>query len=118
MKRIVIVTALAVGVSALSSIAQDAGGPPKRHADGPGGEGQHPKPPIISALDANHDGTIDATEIAKASAALKSLDKNGDGQLTSDEVRPQHAGGAGREGFGGPKGHGPRGDHQGPPPEK
>ena len=40
------------------------------------------------ALDANHDGIIDSNEIANASAALKSLDKNGDGQLTADEYLP------------------------------
>ena len=39
-------------------------------------------------LDANHDGVIDADEIANASAALKTLDKNGDGQLTTDEYLP------------------------------
>ena len=37
------------------------------------------------ALDANHDGVIDANEIANAPAALKTLDKNGDGKLTPDE---------------------------------
>ena len=41
------------------------------------------------ALDANHDGVIDSTEIAKASDLLKTLDKNGDGQLSADEfLRP------------------------------
>ena len=47
---------------------------------------------IIAALDANHDGVIDADEIANASAELKTLDKNGDGKLTPDEFigkRPQ-----------------------------
>src|SRR5205085_888255 len=42
-------------------------------------------PLIIHALDANHDGIIDASEIANAIAALQKLDKNGDGQLTPDE---------------------------------
>ena len=36
------------------------------------------------ALDANHDGVISADEIANAPAVLKTLDKNGDGQLTFD----------------------------------
>jgi hypothetical protein len=47
-----------------------------------------PPHPIVSALDANHDGVIDAPEIANAAAALKTLDKNGDGEIGLDEVRP------------------------------
>lgn len=51
--------------------------------------GHHrPAPPLFTALDANQDGVIDATEIANASAALKKLDKNGDGKLSPDEYRP------------------------------
>jgi len=46
---------------------------------------------IIAALDANHDGVIDASEIANASSALKALDKNGDGKLTQDELMPPRA---------------------------
>jgi Ca2+-binding EF-hand superfamily protein len=72
---------------------------------------KHPVPPLVTALDANHDGVIDSNEIANASAALKTLDKNGDGKLTRDEYmgpRPQM--------HGGPNG-GQGGDHpDGPPP--
>lgn len=62
-------------------------GPPP----GDRGEGNfHPPiPPMIGALDANKDKIISADEIANASAALKSLDKNGDGQLTMEELRPE-----------------------------
>ena len=107
--RIVLV---ALGASALIVNAQDAGGPgpgprgdrPYRDQGGPGGPGgpggmgpRHmPPPPLMEALDANHDGVIDAAEIANASAALKSLDKNGDGKLTQDELRPHRPQGAGR----------------------
>jgi len=56
---------------------------------GPGGMGHRPPPPpIIVALDVNHDGTIDADEISNSVAVLKSLDRNGDGKLTPDELRP------------------------------
>ena len=48
-----------------------------------------PASPIIAALDTNHDGIIDAEEIAHAAEALKTLDKNHDGKLTPDEYRPQ-----------------------------
>jgi uncharacterized membrane protein YebE (DUF533 family) len=71
-----------------------------------GGHHRPPLLPIVQALDANHDGVIDASEIANASAALKTLDKNGDGQLTRDEYLP-------------PRPNGPPGDEQGgqrPPP--
>jgi Ca2+-binding EF-hand superfamily protein len=44
--------------------------------------------PVLAALDADHDGEISASEIQNAPAALKTLDKNGDGTLTQDEVLP------------------------------
>jgi hypothetical protein len=40
------------------------------------------------ALDVNHDGVIDETEIANASESLRKLDKNGDGKITMDELLP------------------------------
>ena len=92
-----IITALvaAIGALTLAANAQDnnqsPGGPPP-NGGGPGMHGHPPVPAIIKALDANHDGVIDADEIANASAALKTLDKNGDGKLTPDEFmgpRPQ-----------------------------
>ena len=54
-----------------------------------------PPSPLMEALDANHDGVIDAAEITNASAALKTLDKNGDGKLTQDELRPPRPQGGG-----------------------
>src|SRR5215831_15712135 len=82
-------TLLALGASALVVNAQDSGNPPPE--GGPGGMGPRHRPPplpLIQALDANHDRVIDATEIANAPTALKTLDKNGDGQLTADEYLP------------------------------
>lgn len=52
------------------------------------------------ALDANGDGIIDASEIANAPAALRTLDKNGDGKLTPDEHLPHRPGGQGPGGSG------------------
>ncbi|HVW11673.1 MAG TPA: hypothetical protein VHC90_23985 [Bryobacteraceae bacterium] len=46
----------------------------------------------FNALDADHDGEISSAEIANAPAALKTLDRNGDGQITNDEVMPQFGG--------------------------
>jgi hypothetical protein len=52
-------------------------------------------PPIIAALDSDKDGLISAEEIAVASASLKKLDKNGDGKITVDELRPEGSRGQG-----------------------
>ena len=45
--------------------------------------------PLLNALDADHDGIISAAEITTGSQALLALDKNGDGEITSDEMRPR-----------------------------
>ena len=95
-----ILALLALGASACFVIAQDNGGqlPPDGNGPPQGGRGmrgQRPPPPLIAALDANHDGTIDADEIANASNALKKLDTNGDGKLTADELRPARPEGQG-----------------------
>jgi Ca2+-binding EF-hand superfamily protein len=69
------------------------------------GRGGAMRSPAFLALDADRDGVISAAEIANAATALKSLDRNGDGKLTEDEVRPQ----MGRRGGG-------RGDEPGETP--
>jgi len=56
-------------------------------ASSPSAGGGLPRMPIIGALDANHDGVIDAVELGKAAEALKALDKNHDGKLTAEEFR-------------------------------
>jgi len=88
---------------------------------GPGGPGQPGmRAPIMGALDANNDGEIDAKEIENASKALKKLDKNGDGKLTGEEIRPARPGGPQGERGPRPEGQGyNRGDQSrpdGPPP--
>jgi len=71
--------------------------------------------PLVKALDVNGDGIIDASEIANASAALLTLDKNGDGKLTPDEYLPPRParGDEPPPGDGPPDGNGPP---DGPPP--
>ena len=44
--------------------------------------------PILIALDADGNGEISDTEIMHSAAALRKLDKNKDGKLTPDELRP------------------------------
>jgi len=80
------------------------------------GRGGPMRSPAFLALDADRDGVISAAEIANAPAALKLLDKNGDGKLTEDEVRPQMGGRGGPGGPGGPGGRGGRGDEPGETP--
>jgi Ca2+-binding EF-hand superfamily protein len=63
---------------------------------GPGGPNQFDV--AFTALDTNHDGEISAQEIDNAAASLKTLDKNGDGQITEDEVTPVGPGGPGGQG--------------------
>jgi hypothetical protein len=111
MKKFLIITTLAVFASAFAAVAQDA--PKGERPAGARPGGQRPMPPLYAALDANKDGVIDATEIANASAALKTLDKNNDGQLTREELMPPRPQGAG-------EGRGPRpeGERRGPPPPK
>jgi len=63
--------------------------PPPDGPTGPGMPGHRPPPPpVLVVIDANHDGVIDADEIANASKALLQLDENGDGQLDREELRP------------------------------
>jgi len=84
-------------------------GPPPPPPDGQGGPGGDdngpppppPLPPVIQALDTNHDGTIEADEIANAPQSLKTLLKSGSDSLTIPDL------------LGPPP---PRPDGQGPPP--
>lgn len=111
---------LALGTTALVAQPMGNGGSPNNNGrNGPPMRGQRPPvPAIVRALDANHDGVIDETEIANASAALKSLDKNGDGKLTPNEFmgpRPPRPGGQGK-GPGGNPGADDNNMPPGPPP--
>ena len=91
-----ILSAAALAGISLPASAQD--NPPP---GGGGGRGNRPVPPLMAALDANKDGEIDATEMTNAAAALKTLDKNGDGKLSGEEIRPAR-------GERGPRGGGPK----------
>jgi Ca2+-binding EF-hand superfamily protein len=75
MKKILFI----LGLTVIGVNAQDA----DKSAD------KRPQNPIIAALDANHDGEIDANEINNAPAALRKLDKNGDGKVSRAEMRAQ-----------------------------
>jgi len=85
MKKIFALLVFGMAMTAMVSFAQDAGGKGK--------EGKHPMSPVFTALDENADAVIDSKEIADAPQNLKKLDKNNDGKLTSDEIRPIRSGG-------------------------
>ena len=94
--------------------------PPQREG-GPGGPRGQMVAPLFAALDVNKVGVLDADEIKNAAAALAKLDKNGDGKLTQEELRPARSPGErpnlgedGRETTG-PRGQrGPGGEGQRP----
>ncbi len=77
--------ALTAGLSVLQaqSVAAPASGSPNASTR----RAKASPPLVVATLDANHDGIIDAGEIAHASQALKSLDKNADGRLSREELR-------------------------------
>jgi Ca2+-binding EF-hand superfamily protein len=74
-----------------------------REGRGPGRGGF---PPSIGfmALDANGDGVLDAAELDAAPTVLAKLDKNSDGRITADEVRPAFPDRREGEGRRGPEG--------------
>jgi Ca2+-binding EF-hand superfamily protein len=59
------------------------GRPPMPPGGGP------PFPSLFSALDADHDGRLSASEISAAAEVIRKLDKNGDGFVTPDEIMAQ-----------------------------
>ena len=91
-------TKLMVIVAALVFVADSAKSQPaegRSRFEGRGGFGGGFPPEffpgivIMAALDADKDGALSADEIANATAALKKLDKNGDGKVGRDEIRTE-----------------------------
>ena len=54
--------------------------------------------PVMTALDSDGNGEISSEEIKGAVVALKKLDKNKDGKLPEDELRPNFSGRGGVSG--------------------
>ena len=78
-------------IAKMATVQAAPGNRPERRDErgGPGGPGGMRRvDAVMTALDANNDGSLSAEEIKNAPAALKRLDKNGDGKITEDEVRP------------------------------
>jgi hypothetical protein len=89
MKKTVVLIALAAALQTVTVAILAQNGPGRGRRDGGVGGHRPPPSPVVMVLDANHDLVIDAQEIANAPAALATLDKNGDGKLTPDELRPR-----------------------------
>jgi collagen type III alpha len=106
------------GIAVYTAVAQPPGG--GRGSDGgaggPGGpDGFRPPPhPLETALDADGDHQLSAKEIENAVAALKTLDKNENGKIDEDELRPRFAGRPGGP-DGGRRGPDGAGGADGPP---
>ena len=93
----ILVTTIALALSAWTLCAQE-NQPPRPPSDtpreggprpgNPGGEGQRAMPGLFAALDANHDGAIDREELKHAAEVIGKMDRNGDGKITPDEMRP------------------------------
>ncbi len=91
MKQIQHLLLVASLASATLLTAQPAGpGEAGPHRRGPHGPGHLPA--ILVALDADRSGDISAAEIANAPAAIRTLDANGDGTVTRDELMPPRRG--------------------------
>ncbi|WP_345684373.1 hypothetical protein [Novipirellula caenicola] len=118
------------------ALAQTPGGRGGRGGQSGGGMrgpqgGAQQTPPLLRIFDADNDGELSAAEIDAAAVALRKLDRNRDGRLTAEELRPNGPGAPGgpagqrggeRGGAGGPGGRqggpgqqGPGGRGQGGP---
>ncbi|MFM7166589.1 MAG: EF-hand domain-containing protein, partial [Planctomycetaceae bacterium] len=81
-----------ISTSLLATLAFAAAAAPGFAQDAPeGGRGagrQRMVAPLMQALDADQDGSLSPAEIENAAKALAKLDKNGDGTISTDELRP------------------------------
>jgi hypothetical protein len=131
--------ALGVASTALAAFPQDGGQTPPQQGGqgggkggqgggqgggrggpgGPGGQGGERRRPDFKTLDKNGDGFITQDEVpAEAWERLKNADKNGDGKISEEEMREARPRGPrqGGPGQGGPGQGGPGGPGQGGKP--
>ncbi len=75
-------TSLHLMLALATSVAASAQPPQQRNDRRP-----PPVPPVFAALDTDHDRVLSAEEIQAAVEVLGTLDKNGDGEITLEELR-------------------------------
>jgi hypothetical protein len=81
-RSIIWLTALPVAALAIAAaVAQPPDAPPGNRPHGPADR-------LRAALDANGDHELDEEELANATAALRSLDEDGNGRIDRNEFRP------------------------------
>jgi Ca2+-binding EF-hand superfamily protein len=128
-KMMMFATAIMLCLAATVMAQPPGGGRGGQGRGGPGGErggrgGERGGPggdmgrmmqmmPIMVALDADKDGVISKTEIDNAAVALRKLDKNDDGELDAEELRPKRPEGGRPERGGEAGGRGGRGGRGG-----
>ncbi len=84
--------AVTLGLGVFTSLAQqDPGGPGGPPAGLPG-RGRPPVDAILKTLDTDGDGELSASELANASESLLKLDKKGVGRLSAEDLVPQPPG--------------------------
>lgn len=84
---------IAVGISLLTVVVLTVAGAAKQH----GGPRPAATPAIVTALDANRDGTLQTEEVTNAVAAILRLDKDGNGQISPGELQPRRSEGPGHQ---------------------
>lgn len=98
-------------------ITLDEALPPKKELNPFAPKPMRRPPPVIEALDVDQDGKLSAEELKNATESLLTLDTNGDGELTGDEMFSQPPAEDGDQQGPPPPPRG-KGKHQGPPPEE
>jgi hypothetical protein len=91
--------------------------PPKdeQGGDQKGRRPRGPVPPLMAALDKDHNGELSAKEIEGATDALTKLDKDNDGELTPPEIHPRPPRPPKADGEENQQGPPPQGDGHRPP---